>query len=484
MYRRVSEIPFSSERKLMTTVDSTMDGVYRVNMKGATEIVLKRCTKTLENGIVVELSEVGRKRIMEINDEMASNGLRILAVADRILPVGFSFSNKSAIEKDLVFLGLIGMMDPPRPEAIDSIRVAKNVGIKTIMITGDHKLTAMAIAKELEIFSPGDLALTGEELELLNDKDFQKVVGAATVYARVSPSHKLRIVTAWQKQGRVVAMTGDGVNDAPALKSADIGIAMGITGTDIAREASDIVLADDNFATIVKAVESGRWIYDNIKKYLTFLLQANLVEIAVLCIGMLFVLRFFGFEGEDVIPLLAIQILYINLATDGLPALALGFSPPDPDVMKRPPRTKDESVFTYEVKLFLIITLIVETPILLVAFISALPDGIDAARTRLFLLFIFIELMIAINCSSLKYTINRVRPHKWLLITVIWEIILIMIILAIAPAREALHINIPTIVDIAWVIGGMLTTLFLIEAMKRYLLPSEGKKSSCRGVIT
>lgn len=467
-YRRVSEVPFSSERKLMTVVDSTPEGSLLVSTKGAPEMVLRCCDRIYSEGAEVKLTEADARKIMQANDDMAARGLRVLAVADRRLPGTSSLEDRGSLEKGLVFLGLVGMMDPPRDEVREAIKVVRDVGMKTIMITGDHKLTAMAIASELGISGPGDMILTGEELERMDEGEFEKMVDKITVYARVSPAHKLRIVKAWQRKGFVVAMTGDGVNDAPALKSADIGIAMGITGTDTTKEASDMVLADDNFATIVRAIEKGRWIYDNIKKYLAFLLQANLAEIAVLAICTLFVLRLAGFEGEELLPLLPVHILYINLATDGLPAIALGFSPPDPDLMQKPPRKKDESVFTMEVKLFLIRALLVETPILLMAFISALPDGIDAARTRLFLTFVFVELAIALNCRSLRFTLDKAKPHKWLLLAVAWEVLLIFLIVAIPATRDALHLNIPTLEDIAWIVGGMSATFIAVEAMKRY----------------
>ena len=480
-YQRISEVPFSSERKLMTVIDSTPDGPLLVSMKGAPEMVIRCCTRTYANGSEIELSETEAKRIMQANDEMASRGLRVLAVANRQLPQTTSLVNMGSFEKDLTFLGLVGMIDPPRPEVMEAVRVVHSIGMKTIMITGDHRLTAMAIAKELGIHSPDDMVLTGEELERIGEREFESIVEKVTVYARVSPSHKLRIVNAWQRKGCVVAMTGDGVNDAPALKSADIGIAMGITGTDVTKEASDMILADDNFATIVKAVEKGRWIYDNIKKYLSFLLQANIAEIAVLTICVLFVLRLAGFEGDEILPLLPVHILYINLATDGLPAIALSFSPPDPDIMQRPPRKKNESVFTMDVKLFMVWALLIETPILIFAFVSALPDGIDSARTRLFLTFVFVELAIALNCRSLRFTLTKARPHKWLLLAVAWEVLLIVIIMAIAPARDALHLTIPTLGDVAWIIGGMSATFIVIEVMKRYIVFDNGTSGSCRG---
>ncbi|MGD8351748.1 MAG: HAD-IC family P-type ATPase, partial [Nitrospirota bacterium] len=334
---RVDEVPFSSERKLMSTVHGGPGGRVAY-VKGAAEVVLGKCTRVMRaDGSVSELSEEERKALGEENTSMAAEALRVLALATRDL--GDSPAAGEEIEKDLVFLGLAGMMDPPRPEAVEAVDTCKKVHMKPIMITGDHKITALAIAREMGIYEEGDIELTGEELEAMSDEEFDAKVDKVSVYARVSPVDKLKIVKAWKKRGDVVAMTGDGVNDAPALKHADIGIAMGITGTDVAKEASDIVLSDDNFATIVRAIERGRWIYDNIKKYLTFLLRCNITEVLVIGGVVLWM-------GPEFLPLLPAAILYVNLATDGLPALALGVSPPDPDMMERPPRSPSESVFS------------------------------------------------------------------------------------------------------------------------------------------
>ena len=290
-----------------------------------------------------------------------------------------------------------------------------------------------------------------------------------TIYARVSPLHKLKIVEAWKKKGHVVAMTGDGVNDAPALKKADIGVAMGITGTEVTKEAADIVLTDDNFATIVNAVELGRWTYDNIKKYLTYLLQANLVEIVVLSIAVLA-----GFP----LPLLPIHILYINLATDGLPAIALGVSPPEPDIMERPPRPPKESIFTKDIKSFLLRAVLIEVPLMLWIFIASLPEGIETARTRLFLVFIFIELTIALSCRSLKYNVFKVKPHKFLLLVIIWEIILISILLSIPVVRKVFGITTIGVFEVGIIIVMCLIVIVSIESTKYILNTLENKKIS------
>ena len=306
---------------------------------------------------------------------MAKSALRVLAVAYK--DVGADGSQEAdAVERDLIFLGLIGMMDPPRDEAKEAVRICREVHIRPIMITGDHSLTAVAVATEVGIFREGDRVLTGDELGRMSDEDFQAIVDRVSVYARVSPMDKLKIVRAWKNRGEVVAMTGDGVNDAPALKHADIGIAMGISGTDVAKEAADMVLGDDNFATIVSAIERGRWIYDNIKKYLTYLLRSNITEVVVLG-GVVIVM------GPELLPLLPAAILYINLATDGLPALALGLSPPDRDIMKRPPRDPGESIFSRDVRLLVLLGVLIECPIFLWIYFDNYAD-IEGARTKSF----------------------------------------------------------------------------------------------------
>jgi len=478
--RRIGEIPFSSERKIMTTIHENPDKTRIALTKGAPEVVLARCSRALYSDSIIVISENERSNVLSISEEMASNGMRVLALAERPLHSTDNLSDENAIERDFVFLGLVGMMDPPRRDALEAIEVAKGIGMKTIMITGDHKLTAMAVAREMGIYADGDMVLTGNELDQLTDEQYEAMVDKITVYARVSPLHKLKIVTAWKKRDRVVAMTGDGVNDAPALKRSDIGIAMGLTGTEVAKEASHIVLADDNFATIVKAIEYGRLIYGNIKKCLAYLLQANLVEIAVLTFGALFILPFMGYSGEAAFPLLAVQILYINLATDGFPALALSFSPGDPDLMKLPPRARNELVFTREVKLFLVRALIIETPILLAGFILALPAGIESARSRLFLMLVAVELAVALSCRSLRYTIIKVKPHKLLLLTILWECILILAILHVPILRDALHITYPSIEDIVWIFGGAIVTLLSMESLKSVLLRSERRRNALK----
>ena len=457
---RIEEIPFSSERKRMTTIHKMEDGRKMAFMKGAPEVVMERCSRMQEKDGTRTLTEEERARALKMNEEMALSALRVLGIAYRELPDGVAYAEE-AIENDMVFLGLVGMMDPPREESIEATNVCKQVGIKPIMITGDHRLTAVAIAKEIGIYKEGDTVLTGEELEKLSDEEFENIVDKVTVYARVSPMDKLKIVKAWKKRGEVVAMTGDGVNDAPALKHADIGIAMGITGTDVTKEASDMVLSDDNFATIVKAIELGRWIYDNIKKYLTYLLRCNITEVVVIG-GVVMVL------GPEYLPLLPAAILYINLATDGLPALALGVAPPDPDIMQRPPRDPKESVFSWDVRAFILVALLIEIPFFYYLFFHELSD-ISHARTEIFFLFIIIEIIIALNFRSMRYSIFKAPPHKWLLIAVVWELILVAVLVQIPSVRDAFGIMKPSFSDMGIILGFGIVVFISMEVIKAIL---------------
>ena len=335
--------------------------------------------------------------------------------------------------------------------------MAKQVGIKSIMITGDHKITAVAIAREMGIFQEGNLALTGDELEQIDDRGLEQIVDRVTVYTRVSPMHKLKIVNALKKRGEVVAMTGDGVNDAPAVKHADIGVSMGITGTEVTKEASDMVLADDNFATIVRAIEQGRKIFDNIKKYLTYLLQCNLIEILVIGGGILAGLP---------LPLLPAQILWVNLVTDGAPALALGVSPPDPDIMGRPPRNPKETLFTREVKRMLTVIPLALSPILLLAFTGDLALGVEEARTTLFLVFVFFELVVALNCRSLTHSVFKAKPHRLLYLAVVSSAVPTLAILLIPQVRVTFGMVMPTLGDIVLAAGLSIFPLILLEALK------------------
>jgi len=457
LYPRIDEVPFSSERKRMTTLHKTKDGSTVAFMKGAPEVVLSRCSKIMVDGEIAELSENDVKEILEINDEMASNALRNLAIAYRVLDESIKDFDES-IERDFVFLGIVGMIDPPRPEAKDALELCKKAGIKVVMITGDHKLTALAIAKELEIFREGDVILTGKELETMRDEEFEDLVEKVTVYARVSPEHKMKIVKALKRRGHVVAMTGDGVNDAPALKSSDIGVAMGITGTEVAKEASDMVLSDDNFATIVSAVEEGRRIYDDIKKYLFYLLGCNISEVLIPL--------FASFMGLP-LPFTAIQYLWINLTTDGLPAMALGIDPAEPDVMERPPRNPKEGILTRrETLLFLTFVPLITTIAILVNFIDVIAvEPLVRARTRIFTLMIVIELLIALSFRSLKRSALRVGigRNKFLILAIIISLMMQLFILYVPAFHDPFKVTFPTLHD--W-INGLISALIVFAAVE------------------
>jgi Ca2+-transporting ATPase len=389
----VEEIPFDPERKKMTIVRHTGAGLAAF-VKGAPDVLLKDCTEIYSGSLSRRMTKEDASSISKANDELASQAMRVLAVACRRLDKPPETYDACAIEKDLVFVGLIAMIDPPRDEVRCAMAECRTAGIRTVMITGDHKNTAVAIAGELGSFGSESLALTGEELDRLDEAAFMREVDRVGVYARVSPEHKLRIVRTLRGKGEVVAMTGDGVNDAPAVKEADIGVAMGITGTDVTKEVSDMVVTDDNFASIVAAVEEGRGIYDNIKKFVHYLLSCNAGEILVMLAASL---------ANLPVPLLPIQILWVNLVTDGLPALALGVDPVDLKVMSRPPRPTGEAVVTkWRAALILIQGAFIAFCSLL-AFCLVLyieKDSLGRARTAAFIVLSVSQLFHALNCRS------------------------------------------------------------------------------------
>ena len=335
-YPRIDEIPFDSKRKMMTTIHK-VNGKYRVITKGAPDMLLGKCNQYYINGTNNLLTYNIRNKIEELNTDMANRALRVIAVSYKDLDYLPNNITSNVIENDLVFVGLIGMIDPPREGVKEAVATCREAGIKTVMITGDHIATAKAIAKELNILRKNDLAITGLELDKIPEKEFEKNIMKYSVFARVSPEHKVKIVKAFQKTGAVVAMTGDGVNDAPALKNADIGVAMGRNGTDVAKNAADMILTDDNFVTIVEAVKQGRNIFDNMKKAIHFLIATNIGEIVTIFMGLLLGLKS---------PLLAIHLLWINLVTDSLPAIALGLEPADKDIMKRKPQNSKKGIFS------------------------------------------------------------------------------------------------------------------------------------------
>ncbi|HII85296.1 TPA: cation-translocating P-type ATPase [Candidatus Bathyarchaeota archaeon] len=390
-FPRFDEIPFSSERSLMTTVHQTQNGCQVAYIKGSLEKVLGICKYIQLEGKKEKLNPKLRNDLLNKNEEMANQALRVLAMAYRELPNQMPSYDEENLERDLVFVGLVGMIDPPREEAKEAVKLCEKARIMVVMITGDHKLTAVAVARELGILKT-ELALTGEELEVKSDEEFERIVETIRVYARVSPEHKLRIVKTLKKKGHIVAMTGDGVNDAPAVKQADIGIAMGITGTDVTKEASDMVLADDNFATIVNAVRGGRIIYDNIRKFIRFLISLNFTE--------LILIGSFALIGLP-IPLLPVMILWLNLVTDGPPAMALSVDPPNDDVMQRPPRNPKEGVLHGNLAFILASTLI-QLIVEIIAFWWGynFQGSTEKARTLVFAVACFYELVVIWNCRS------------------------------------------------------------------------------------
>lgn len=417
---RIHEVPFTSERKMMTTVHKTSEGQLLAFAKGAPEVVLDHCTSILNNQRKKRLGTKERDAILKVNEDMAKGALRVLGVAYKEMDKNAaSFLDKGAderLESDLTFVGLAGMIDPPREEAKTANQLCKKAGIETVMITGDHQLTAIAVAREIGMMREGGLALTGEELNRISDEEFEKVVEDTVVYARVLPEHKLRIVKALKKKGHIVAMTGDGVNDAPALKQSDIGIAMGITGTDVTKEASDMVLADDQFATIVRAVEGGRRIYDNIRKFTFFLLRSNFDE--------LLVIGSFALLGLE-LPLSAGMILWINLMTDGAPALALSQDPPADDVMDRPPRDPKEGILHGRLASILatFITQFLGTAVLFYIAYYIWREPVEEARTLAFMQATMQELVVVWNCRSEKRNAFRVgfTNNKYLLLAVLFS---------------------------------------------------------------
>lgn len=439
-FARIAEVPFSSERKLMSTIHTDAEQGDRLLAftKGAPDVLLSRCSQELLGEEMRPLTAERRAEILKRNEELAGEALRTLGVAFRSLPKG-AFQNEQVderVEQELVFLGLIGMIDPPRDEARTAVARAKAAGIRPIMITGDHPTTAAVIARELGIAENGR-AVTGLEIERMTEETLDHTVQTASVYARVNPEHKLRIVKALQRDGATVAMTGDGVNDAPSLKTADIGVAMGITGTDVSKEAADMVLADDNFATIVAAVEEGRAIFSNIRKFLRYLLSSNIGEVMTMFFGVLLAdaIGLTAQGGVVVLPLLATQILWINLVSDGAPALALGVDPPDSDLMNKPPRPRNEGVMTRSMwrRIFLLGTVIAAGTLFVLD--ADLPGGLIEgsgslrhAQTMAFTTLVLFQVFNVFNARSdeLSAFVN-LFSNKWL-----WGAVFLSLILQAA----------------------------------------------------
>jgi P-type Ca2+ transporter type 2C len=502
-FPRIAEIPFTSERKRHTTVHRDPDnaGDLRVFVKGAPEILLAKCRYLWEGGTVMPLGDDRRADLVGRNDALAAQALRTLAIASRTVPAAalgldpHAVAEKpssdievpESIEDDLVLLGFVGMIDPPRIEVKAAVATAKRAHIRTVMITGDHPATAEAIARELEIFEPGARLVTGVDLRTMEDAELNAIVEEVRVFARVDPEHKLRIVEALQRKGHIVAMTGDGINDAPALKTANIGVAMGITGTDVSKEAADMVLTDDNFASIVKAIEEGRGIYDNIRKYLIYLLSSNAGELLTMFAGVMFA-GLLGLASADVglfLPLLAAQLLWINLVTDGPPALALGIDPKDPDVMERAPRSRGTGVLTAEDwwRLAAIgLVMMVGTVAVLDAYypgglftLFATGTGPNAAdetyaRTMAFTTLMMFQLFNVFNCrSTWRSAFSGFFENKWLIMAVALSLFTHVLVIYVPFLQTAFHTVALTLFDWAIATGVAATLLVGMELVKLVL---------------
>jgi Ca2+-transporting ATPase len=421
IFPRVMEIPFDSDRKRMTTIHTAQwesDWAKNVHIntsviayvKGAPDIVLDLCNKVLEDGKTIELDENKRKEIIATNHDMASQALRVLGVACRPMEDVPDSCDIDSVEKELVFVGLMGMIDPPRTEVKEAAKIARGAGLKSVMVTGDYKDTAEAVAREIGLLTPHGKVFTGAELDTMSDEELAKVIEDVNVFCRVSPQHKTKIVDAFKAKGHIVAMTGDGVNDAPALKRANIGVAMGITGTDVSKETADIVLTDDNYASIVSAIEEGRVIYSNIRKFVYFLLVCNIGEILIVFFSMIFGMP---------IPFRPIMLLWLNLVTDGAPALALGLEKGDPDIMERPPRPTKEPVINKEMAAGLSTVPIIDTIAMLFVFaigLSRYPENLAAAQTMAFVALCCSELLRAYTARSEHHSIFSigVLSNRWM----------------------------------------------------------------------
>ena len=452
MFPRVHEVPFSSEAKRMTTVHRSPSGLVAY-AKGAPEIILHSCAFQLTEAAEETLDHARRSTILQAAREMARQALRVLAVAYK------PNATLEHCENDMVFLGLVGMIDPPRSEARAAIQRCEQAGIKPVMITGDHPATAEAVARELDLLKTGRV-ITGTELEAMSEPDFERIVEQVSVYARVSPADKLRVVTALQKKDHVVAMTGDGVNDAPALKKADIGIAMGITGTDVSKEAAAMTLTDDNFASIVAAVEEGRAIFNNIKKYLMYLLSSNIGEI-----GLMLGAALLGLP----LPLTAVQILYVNLATDGLPALALAVDPPEEDLMRRPPRSRRAGIFTRPILVLMLIGGLWSTTVNLAFFYWLLSSGrsLREAMALIFVLLVMIEFLKAYNFRSDRASVfHRPFANHWLNVAILSELVLLAVIVHVPFFQLLLGTFNMQAKDWMLVVGLALTITLVLELTK------------------
>lgn len=465
-YIRVSEVPFDSERKRMATLNKHPDGQIIVNVKGGLDEVLSVTKNILVEGAIRTITDQDIATIVEQNNQMAQNAIRVLAVAQKEINDIPSDVNPQSIEFDVTFVGLLGMIDPARPEAIEAVAKCRTAGIRPVMITGDHKVTAVAIAKEIGIFKEGDIAITGAELETLTDEELFNNVHKYSVYARVAPEHKVRIVKAWQAHGEVVSMTGDGVNDAPALKQADIGTAMGIVGTEVAKDASDIILTDDNFATIVSAIEEGRRIYDNILKSIQFLLSANVGEVLVIFIASMFNI------GN---PLLPIHILWINLVTDSFPALALSVDPAEKDIMTRNPRDAKKGFFTRGMTWRIVYQGATIGIISLLAYLLGRHDGgQELGQTMAFAVLAFSQLFHVRNLHSNRLSSFRtsIFKNKALIAGIFVSAAMMLVILIYPPFMRAFKLVEMDTAHWLYVLGLSITPVIVVELFKLFKINS------------
>ena len=484
---RVAELAFTSERKMMSTLHAPLAtealqeilavsedrrhlslaevGAKMLYVKGAPERILNASTHHLVDGERRPLTDYDRRQYLYQNQEMATRALRVLGLASRSFPGEMPPLREDALESDLTFLGLVGMMDAPRQDAVGAIARCKKAGIQVVMITGDHKLTAMAVAREMGILAEGERALTGEELDRVPEDELVRDAEHIKVYARVSPEHKMRIVDAWKKRGHVVAMTGDGVNDAPALKRSDLGVAMGITGTDVAKESADMVLTDDNFASIVAAVEEGRGIYENIRKFVAYLLSANAGEVLVMLFATLFVVN------PAFLPFFTpVQLLWINLVTDGLPALALGVDPYPTDIMNRPPRNPKEGVLSKDIAFLIVVVAVILTVGTLGIFAWELADGSDPVRTQTvaFTTIVFFELFLVFAIRSPRQNLWQVGlfTNRKLIYAVLISMALQLMVIYTPFFQTAFHTEALTAFDWVRTLLVSLTAFVLVELMK------------------
>lgn len=452
---RLQEIPFDSQRKLMTTFHKTADGRLAVFTKGAPDILVNRCTHVMHSdGTVTAITQEDLDAIMNANRNMASQALRVLAMAYKIVDEIPEHPDPEKDERDLVFCGLAGMIDPPRPEAIEAVKLCKSAGIRTVMITGDYKETAAAIARQLGIISSDDEVLTGSELNEMSDHELDELVERVSVYARVSPEHKVRIVQSLKNKGHIAAMTGDGVNDAPALKRADIGVAMGITGTDVTKESAEMIITDDNFSSIVAAVEEGRVIYSNIRKFVFFLMSCNVGEILIIFIAMLL-----GWK----IPLLPIHLLWVNLLTDALPALALGTERKEPGLMEMPPRDPDEPILNRDMLINITVQSLVMTAAVLSSFYYGWQNyGIEMGRTYALVTLIVSELLRAYSARSEKLPIWKlgVFSNRNMNLATIVSFGLLLLVMAVPALRDIFNVELMHLHD--WDITLLIAAMPLI----------------------